>query len=345
MYMRRANYRKLKGAILALQCATRVRIAKKELKGLTGEQKDIGKLKENNDKLKMEMQSLKAMLAAQAKEGASSLAHTKEVENKQNEIDELEKRVLELEKQLASETALVEKLEADLKLQNEQAFTVAAQYGPSSSPRAQRMSGKSPAVQQTVADISAAAHMQMPTLPSSYVSPEVVAQHRSHLAHLQEELKAERNLRREADGEIIKLRAAINGVQLNDSEVDALLAQKLEAAPKKKESQRYVVDWQLFEYRSVGWLVGWLFCLDCMCDFVPPSSAKSAFLFQLLYEHVAHYFVQIRFVVIVLLALVVTIVAILYLIQRRSAGAVPRQYLKLLGETTDFDAVLGPVAS
>jgi myosin heavy subunit len=332
MYMRQANYRKLKGAILALQCATRVRIAKKELKGLTGEQKDIGKLKENNDKLKNEMQSLKAMLAAQAKEGASSLVHTKELENKQEEIDELEKRVMELEKQLASETAIVEKLEADLKLQKEQASMAPG------SPRSHRMSGKSPAVQPTAADISTAAHMQMPTLPSNYISPEVVAQHRSHLAHLEEELKAERNLRREADGEIIKLRAAINGVQLNDLEVDALLAQKLEAAPKKKESQRYVVDWQLFEYRSVGWLVGCFALIVCVISSLHlPQN-------QHFYEHVAHSFVQIRFVVIVLLALVVTIVAILYLIQRRSAGAVPRQYLKLLGETADFDAVLGPVA-
>jgi len=36
-------------------------------------------------------------------------------------------------------------------------------------------------------------------------------------------LEREKRCRREADGEIIKLRAAINGVKLNDSEVDALL--------------------------------------------------------------------------------------------------------------------------
>ena len=66
MFRLRTNYRMLKSALLALQCATRVRIAKSVLKGLQGEQKDIGKLKENNEKLKMEMQSLKAMLAARS---------------------------------------------------------------------------------------------------------------------------------------------------------------------------------------------------------------------------------------------------------------------------------------
>jgi predicted RNase H-like nuclease (RuvC/YqgF family) len=95
----------------------RVKIAKTELKGLMGEQKDIGKLRDNNERLKQEMQSLKAMLNAQAKEGAASAAHAKELEAKEKEIGSLAKRVTELEKQLATEQALIEKLEADLKAQ------------------------------------------------------------------------------------------------------------------------------------------------------------------------------------------------------------------------------------
>ena len=79
----------------------------------------------------------------------------------------------------------------------------------------------------------------MANLPANYVSPEVVAKHRAQLVRYEEELRAERKLRRNADGEIIKLRAAINGVQLNDSEVDELLAQKLDAEPRKA-STRYV---------------------------------------------------------------------------------------------------------
>jgi myosin-5 len=234
MYRLRTNYRMLKSALLALQCAVRARIARAVLKGLMGEQKDIGKLKENNEKLKMEMQSLKAMLAAQAKEDASNLAHTLELESKQKQILELEKRVADLEKQLASEKALVEKLEADLLLQRQQPLV-----SPSSPRGHHRMrsteSSSASAPQIPEADVSS---LQMPNLPSNYVSPEVVAQHRAKLSGLEDELSAERKLRREADREIIKLRAAINGVELNDAEVDALLAQKLEAAPSAKTTRR-----------------------------------------------------------------------------------------------------------
>ena len=248
MFRRRTNYRMLKSAILALQCATRMRIAKKQLKGLMGEQKDIGKLKENNEKLKMEMQSLKAMLAAQAKEDASSLAHAKELESKQKEIEALEKRVAELEKQLASEKALVEKLEADMRLSRQMIQDVPSTHhrassnaAPSSpgSPRGhhrKRSSAASPAHTQAYSgEVDAVQRLSMPHLP---VSSEALAEHRTQVLRLEEELRAERKLRREADGEIIKLRAAINGVQLNDSDVDELLAQKLESAPKI----RYVND-------------------------------------------------------------------------------------------------------
>mmetsp|Transcript_13456 Transcript_13456/g.19394 ORF Transcript_13456/g.19394 Transcript_13456/m.19394 type:complete len:521 (-) Transcript_13456:463-2025(-) len=70
-------------------------------------------------------------------------------------------------------------------------------------------------------------------MPANYVSPEKLAEHQAHIRKLEEELQAERNLRREADGEIIKLRATVNGVQLNDGEVHDLLAKQLESAPTK----------------------------------------------------------------------------------------------------------------
>lgn len=230
MYKLRKHFSMLKSAVIALQCATRAKIARKVLKGLQGEQKDIGKLKQNNEILKKEMQSLKAMLAAQAKEGASNAAHEKELEEKQAEITRLEKRVAELEKKLAAEKENIKKLETDLATQK-------------ALPRATEplspMRKSTPAGESSGADVDPAT-LQMPSLPANYVSPEVVAQHRRNLARLEEELKAERNLRREADGEVIKLRAKINGVELNEAEVDALLAQKLEAAPQKAEV-RYVV--------------------------------------------------------------------------------------------------------
>ena len=247
--------------MLALQCRTRVKIAKKELKALMGEQKDIGKLRDNNEKLKQEMQSLKAMLSAQAKEGAASAAHEKEIKEKQDEIDALEKRVAELEKQLATEQALIEKLETDLKAQKQAAMdakinasmNTSSHHHPPGSPRSptgkKRTVGQSPHVRTNSADVDGA--LQMPNLPSNYVSPEIVAQHKAKLGRLEEELKAERKLRREADGEIIKLRAQINGVKLNDGEVDALLAQKLETTPKVDRYVHY--PFRIFIFYSVCW--------------------------------------------------------------------------------------------
>jgi myosin heavy subunit len=256
MFKLRKHYRMLKSASIALQCATRVKIAKKELKGFQGEQKDIGKLKENNDVLKKEMQSLKAMLAAQAKEGASNAAHEKELEAKQQEIDKLEKRVAKLEKQLTAEKQIIEKLEADLEVQKQMARQSIVAPG---SPGRKSMT---PIPQPSAADVDTS-KLQMPNLPKNYVSPEVVAKHKKQIAQLEVELKAERNQQREADGEIIKLRAAINGVQLNKAEVDALLVEKQEAAPKKAEV-RYVP------------------CYDSRSILVP---SKSLLLEQLLFVH------------------------------------------------------------
>lgn len=236
MHKRRANFIKLKSALLALQCRTRVKIAKKELKGLQGEQKDIGKLKQNNEKLKMEMQSLKAMLTAQAKEGASNAKHAQELEDKQKKIDALEKRIAELEGQLAAEKATIAKLEEEVKHQKEQVAELSQRPSVRQPGSPKRTSGKSPHHEARVSDAELNS-LAMPGLPSNYVSPEIVAQHKASVSRLEGELKAERKLRREADGEIIKLRAAINGVELNDAEVDALLAQKMEETPKKAESK------------------------------------------------------------------------------------------------------------
>lgn len=234
MYKLRKNFALLKSAIIALQCRTRVKIAKKTMRGLMGEQKDIGKLKENNERLKMEMNSLKAMLAAQAKEDASNLAHTQELDAKQAEIIRLEKRVADLERQLAEEKAIIEKLESDLKAEKENsAMNATHTHG-----HQQKRSGVSPGVAKAAVEVDQS--MQMPNLPTNYVSPEVLAKHKRHLSKLEDELRAERMHRREADGEIIKLRAAINGVQLNDAEVQDLLAQKLQAEPSTTGSLRYV---------------------------------------------------------------------------------------------------------
>eukprot|EP00529_Nitzschia_sp_RCC80_P006562 CAMPEP_0113451262 /NCGR_PEP_ID=MMETSP0014_2-20120614/6248_1 /TAXON_ID=2857 /ORGANISM="Nitzschia sp." /LENGTH=1572 /DNA_ID=CAMNT_0000342613 /DNA_START=332 /DNA_END=5050 /DNA_ORIENTATION=- /assembly_acc=CAM_ASM_000159 len=231
-YVCRKNFLKFKSAVIALQCRIRVKMAKKFTKSLMGEQKDIGKLRENNERLKMEMNSLKAMLAAQAKEDASNLAHTKELDAKQDEIDRLEKRVAELEKKLEEEKAIIAKLEADLASEKENASLLAASTHHEPGHRKKRSSGS--------VDLDAGSSHHVPHHvshpPGNYISPDVLAKHKKHLSKLEEELKAERKLRREADGEIIKLRAAINGVQLNEAEVNDLLAQKLQEAPSTTDA-------------------------------------------------------------------------------------------------------------
>ena len=205
------------------------------------EQGDIGKLKQNNEKLKMEMQSLKAMLAAQAKEDAADAEHKKELEAKEAEVAKLEKRVQELEKELAVEKATVEKLEADIKKQAKEI----AQLQQPASPRSP-LRKSSHHTRKRTSSTDNDPKLAMPDLPEDFVSPHVLAQHKAHLRKLEEELKAERKHRREADGEVIKLRAQISGVELPAADVDALLAKKLESAPpppplaQERQIERYV---------------------------------------------------------------------------------------------------------
>lgn len=243
MHSARIKFKKLKGAVNALQCAARKRAAKKILDDLKREQKDVGKLKENNEKLKMEMASLKAMLAAQAKEGSAKAENAKEILAKQEEIDKLEKRVADLEKELSDAKVLVEQLEIKMENQRKESDRYKqeleeldrlgrASFGSPPSPHT-RSPARIAQFRKSSTDVDAFVsdpHIQLPSLGSNYISPEVLMEHKAQVARLEDELDAERKLRREADGEIIKLRAAINGVKLNDSEVDALLAQTL-AAP------------------------------------------------------------------------------------------------------------------
>ena len=60
-------------------------------------------------------------------------------------------------------------------------------------------------------------------------------------------------MRLEADGEVIKLRAAINGVELSETEVNDLLAKKIREASMKKASIRCVAE--MFEICVWGIIV------------------------------------------------------------------------------------------
>lgn len=61
MKVRSSAFSKLKSVTVARQCCIRRKIAKKEFAQLKLAQKDMGKLKENNEKLKMEMASLRGI--------------------------------------------------------------------------------------------------------------------------------------------------------------------------------------------------------------------------------------------------------------------------------------------
>lgn len=236
-YRAERAFKMLRSAVIALQCKIRCIMAQKVVAGLKGEQKNIGKLRENNERLKMEMNSLKAMLAAQAKESASNTAHSNELQAKQDEITKLESRVAELESQLAKEKAIIEKLEKDLQTQKEQAAKDLASFrAPPSPTRAGHASPK--ASKGPVSIDPSSSGIQMPSAPSVAVDPEILIKHKKNMSKLEQQLRVEKKLRRDADCEVIKLRAAINGVQLSDAEVKDLLIQKQQAG---KQGQRYVV--------------------------------------------------------------------------------------------------------
>lgn len=117
MKVRSSAFSKLKSVTVALQCCIRQKIAKKEFAQLKLAQKDMGKLKENNEKLKMEMASLRAMLSAQAASDAGKKEGEKAIAEKQKEIDRLEARIKHLETELEKEKENVKKLENDLNVQ------------------------------------------------------------------------------------------------------------------------------------------------------------------------------------------------------------------------------------
>jgi len=253
----------LRSAIIALQCRRRVKDAKKLFDELKKEHKDVGKLKGMNDKLKEEMASLRAMLAAQAKESAANEEHDRALAEKQKIIDDLEKRIAEIEKELAAAKAKVSKLEADLSRQfsesqrDKEQINQLQKSRSSASPHVSSSHRKTPSNDGIMRRRpSTDAISPLPSsVPADYVSPEMLAQHRSRVAKLEEELEGERRLRREADGEIIKLRAAANGVKLDEGMISDLLSQgdmtrseeSSFAADESPSKLRYVVkksdDW------------------------------------------------------------------------------------------------------
>ena len=237
-------YLNLKSATISLQCRQRRGIAKKVLTDLKHEQKDIGKLKQNNEKLKSEMASLKAMLAAQAKGDANKAESEKELKEKEVEIKRLEKRIKQLEEEIEKEKEKVKKLENQVENEriqvskHKEQISVLTQQNqnlmkdPSSPRRAMNSSRAEPSSPKAkpVIQPQAAVHLPVPVAPPVVISNEefsvdskALEEQRSLVARLEDELERERAARRETDGEVIKLRAQISGVKLNEDDVKALL--------------------------------------------------------------------------------------------------------------------------
>jgi myosin heavy subunit len=226
----------IRSATIALQCRQRKGMATKVLAALKYEQKDIGKLKENNEKLKLEMASLKAMLAAEANSSATKAASEKVLLAKEEELMKLEKRIAELEAELEKEKEVVKKLEKKLKneknqsvkreeeisvlrQQNQNMKNSAAPFPPSSpvqSPTRKQLKSQpiTPAKTKETSEV---------VLVERQVDPLELAQQKAFVTKLEHDLERERISRRNADGEVIRLRAEINGVKLNDDEVAALI--------------------------------------------------------------------------------------------------------------------------
>lgn len=228
----RKRFTMLRSAVIALQCQARTGVAKKVLFSLQREQRDVGKLKQNNEKLKEEMASLRAMLSAQAKEGAANKAHEEEIAKKEDQIASLEKKIAALEKELEAAKAKVESLEKESVAQKEEIDKgkdqmKKLQVANRQHKRSSSKDESSTAIRRQLSGDMGLPDGAMSNLPSNYVSPEVLAEHRSKVARLEAELDDERRSRRETDAEIIRLRAKINGVELKEEDLNDLLQQKI----------------------------------------------------------------------------------------------------------------------
>mmetsp|Transcript_20189 Transcript_20189/g.28393 ORF Transcript_20189/g.28393 Transcript_20189/m.28393 type:complete len:412 (-) Transcript_20189:1013-2248(-) len=197
------------------------------------------------------MASLKAMLSAQAKGDASKAESEKEIKKKEMQIAILEKRIVELEEQLEKEKAILKEMEDELVSRKEQSskdvstINVLKEKNQNlmiENQNLQKQHQNIPLIQQTspkyvgdngnnqIPPSTVIAPQSMPpadgvhvqTIVQKVVDTEALTQHKAHIAKLEEELDAEKFARREADGEIIKLRAQINGINLNEMDIQAL---------------------------------------------------------------------------------------------------------------------------
>jgi len=255
---------KLRSAAVAFQCTLRRRTARHLMLEMKREQKDIGKLKDNNEKLKSEMAGLKAMLNAMAKGEASSKESEARLQEKEQQIAVLENKIKVLERELETERLNVARLEKELEFverASPSAFSL-QHIAPVESPKTyHRRHHTSESV------VARQHHTTEPTVPpqtplrtiepivppktplriqdegrenislianesstparvsgSAAIHAEAIAEYKDKISRLEKELETERKAHREKDVEIIKLRAKINGVKLSDVDLQAMMA-------------------------------------------------------------------------------------------------------------------------
>jgi myosin-5 len=215
MYICKNAFRKLRSASTAIQCCVRRSIAKKEFNEIKRAQKDMGKLKEHNEKLKMEMASLKAMLQAQAASDAGKEENRKAIEEKEKEVKQLETRVSQLERELANEKQFVQKLEKELEEQKEnnrrtiqdlqyqkELVAKSQQVSEQTRKHSRAQSAGVPVAAEPIAEAVVVGHT---------ITPEALAMHRAEVARLEAQLEEERKMRHAASREIKSLRSALEG--------------------------------------------------------------------------------------------------------------------------------------
>ena len=207
MHVQAKAFRKLKSAIIALQCSVRRGNSKKVFEQIKKEAKDMGKVKEHNEKLKAEMASLKAMLQAQASSSADKERSEKAIKEKQAEIDRLEARIAQLEAALAKEKENVKKLENDLASQKEgnKRLTADLQFQ-----KEKVASTQTPAMRRKQSSgTSKAEPLAEAVVIGASMSSEDLAHHHAEVARLEEELEAERKMSHAMRTQIKNLRASM----------------------------------------------------------------------------------------------------------------------------------------
>ena len=239
-FVRLAAFTKLRSAVITLQNTQRTIMAQAIYASLRAEQKDIGKLKQNNEQLKAEMASLRAMLKAQADGAANDQMNQAALAEKQAEIDRLEARVKELEELLAIEKEAVAKLEIEMKNRPTIAAAplappVAASYAASSVPLPSSPTPTaakkvlepptpsmpspplSPVYPNTTSNVNA---NQVAVSNANLVDSAELAKHLARIKQLEEELDQERYAHRIVDAQVVKLKAKMAGVELADEELE-----------------------------------------------------------------------------------------------------------------------------